>query len=122
MDLLKFVIYLGAEQQALLAEEPDDRKAYTIDIGAFHTAIKLGRTAILTEIIKATGVGIPLNELIQKSGVEIKEKPRYYQGLSVGALVGKSVQIGLKPRVGNVRVFENKIAPPLAPGCSHGQC
>jgi hypothetical protein len=29
-------------------------------------------------------VGIPLNELIATSGIEVKTKPRYYQGLSVG--------------------------------------
>jgi hypothetical protein len=34
-------------------------------------------------IIKRTGAGIPLDHLVKKSGVEIKKKPRYYQGLTV---------------------------------------
>lgn len=52
-------------------------------IGPFNTAVQLGRTAILSEMIKATGAGIPLDELVKQSGVVIVEKPRYYQGLSI---------------------------------------
>ncbi|KAF4634032.1 hypothetical protein G7Y89_g4076 [Cudoniella acicularis] len=84
MNLLRFMIELGAEQQSLLAEEPDDQRSYSIDSRAFSQALKLGRTEILAEMIKATGVGIPLNRLVEDSGVEVKTKPRYYQGLSVG--------------------------------------
>lgn len=84
MDLFKFIMQLGAEQQALLAEEEDDQKCYTVQGPVFYTAIQLGRTTMLAEMIKATGVGIPLNELIKKSGIELKSKPKYYQGLSVG--------------------------------------
>jgi hypothetical protein len=42
-----------------------------------------GRTKSLAELIKRTGVGIPLDEFVKESGVEATEKPRYYQGLSV---------------------------------------
>jgi hypothetical protein len=52
MDLLKFIIELGGEQKALLAEEEDDQKCYTIDSAVFYTAIRLGRTAMLAEMIK----------------------------------------------------------------------
>lgn len=110
MGLLKFIIDLGAEQQALLAEEPDDRKTYTIDNAVFRKSIELGRTAMLAEMIKATGVGIPLNELIKKSGVEIKEKPKYYQGLSVG---GKKRADWAQAPGGTIRVVENNIPPLL---------
>ncbi|TVY16658.1 Uncharacterized protein LARI1_G004592 [Lachnellula arida] len=110
MDLLKFMLDLGAEQQALRAEEPEDRKAYTIDTDVFQQAIQRGRTAMLAEMIKATGVGIPLNDLIQKSGVEIKHKPKYYQGLSVG---GKKRADWAQAPGGNVAVAENKIPPLL---------
>jgi hypothetical protein len=48
-------------------------------------AIRLGRTRLLELIIKRTGAGIPLDALVKKSGVEVEvtEKPKYYQGLSV---------------------------------------
>lgn len=49
----------------------------------FLYAIELGRTALLSEIIRRTGAGMPLDDLVKKSGVEIQERPKYYQGLSV---------------------------------------
>ncbi|TVY29345.1 Uncharacterized protein LHYA1_G001351 [Lachnellula hyalina] len=110
MDLLKFMLDLGAEQQALRAEEPEDRKAYTIGTDVFQRAIQRGQTSMLAEMIKATGVGIPLNDLIQKSGVEINDKPKYYQGLSVG---GKKRADWAQAPGGNVAVAENKIPPLL---------
>ncbi|TVY75886.1 Uncharacterized protein LSUE1_G007435 [Lachnellula suecica] len=110
MDLLKSMIALGAEQQALLAEEPDDRKSYTIGRPVFYKAIELGRTAMLAEMVQATGVGIPLNDLIAKSGIEIKEKPKYYQGLSVG---GKKRADWAQAPGGQVQAVEEKIPPLL---------
>ena len=84
MTLLKFIIELGAEEQAVLAEHDEDQKFYTIPQDAFHSAIRLGRTSLLAEMIRCSGAGIPFNEIISKSGIELKSKPRYYQGLSVG--------------------------------------
>jgi hypothetical protein len=54
-------------------------------------------------------VGIPLNELIATSGVEIKTKPRYYQGLSVG---GKKRADWAQAPGDYQRVVEEK-TPPL---------
>ncbi|OHE91823.1 hypothetical protein CORC01_12897 [Colletotrichum orchidophilum] len=51
--------------------------------GDFLWAVKYGKTAALAEIIRRTGAGIPLDDLVKKSGVEMKRKPKYYQGLSV---------------------------------------
>lgn len=55
-------------------------------------------------------MGIPLNELVQKSGIEIKTKPRYYQGLSVG---GKKRADWAQAPGENTRVIEEKIPPLL---------
>lgn len=52
MCLLKFIIDLGSQQQASLAQEEDDQKSYTISRNSFFLAIKLGRTAMLAEMIK----------------------------------------------------------------------
>jgi hypothetical protein len=52
MDLLKFIIEIGGEQKALLAEEEDDQKCYTVNSAVFYTAIRLGRTAMLAEMIR----------------------------------------------------------------------
>jgi ankyrin repeat protein len=51
MELFKYIIQLGAEQQALLAEEDDDQKYYTIHRDIFYKAIKHGRTAMLAEMV-----------------------------------------------------------------------
>jgi len=52
MELLKFMIELGGEQKALLAEEEDDQKCYTVNSAVFYSAIRLGRIAMLAELIK----------------------------------------------------------------------
>ncbi|KAK3995506.1 Ankycorbin [Cladorrhinum sp. PSN332] len=49
----------------------------------FQSAINLGRIELLAEIIKSTGAGLPLEEMVKNTGVELVEKPRYYQGLTV---------------------------------------
>lgn len=54
IDLLKFLINLGAEQQELLAEEEDDQSCYTLNSGVFFSAIQHGRTAMLAEMIKVS--------------------------------------------------------------------
>ena len=50
---------------------------------AFWSAVEQGRIGILADMIKWAGAGLPLEELVKKTGVELKEKPRYYQGLTV---------------------------------------
>ena len=109
-QLLKFIVELGAEQQALLAEEEDDQKSYTLSRDVFQKAIKLGRTEMLAYMIETTGVGIPLNELIKTSGIELKMKPKYYQGLTVGGK--KRADWAQAPDSQRV-VVEDKIPPLL---------
>ncbi|KAI2624751.1 ankyrin repeat protein [Xylaria nigripes] len=50
---------------------------------SFTSAIEMGRTNMLAELIRQFGAGIPLEHLVQRSGMEVKVKPRYYQGLTV---------------------------------------
>ena len=110
MDLFKFMIELGSEQQALLAEEEDDQKSYSLGRDVFQEAIKLGRTEMIAYMIKTTGVGIPLNELIKTSGVELKTKPKYYQGLTVGGK--KRADWAQAPNSQVLQVVEER-TPPL---------
>lgn len=51
--------------------------------GDFRDIVERGQVKILKEAIRRTGAGIPLDDLVKKSGVEVKARPRYYQGLSV---------------------------------------
>ncbi|GAW12320.1 hypothetical protein ANO14919_016850 [Xylariales sp. No.14919] len=63
--------------------EDESSKSYTFPEDEFRDAIRMGRTNMLAEAIQRTGAGIPLEELVKKSGTEMKVKPRYYQGLTV---------------------------------------
>ncbi|KAI0543186.1 ankyrin repeat protein [Xylaria digitata] len=64
-------------------EDDESSKFYTFPQVEFEQAIRTGRTNMLAEVIQRTGAGIPLEELVKKSGTEMKVKPRYYQGLTV---------------------------------------
>lgn len=64
-------------------EEEDVGGRFSFPEDAFLRAVQEGRTTVLAEIISRTGAGIPLDDLVKKSGIEMKRKPRYYQGLTV---------------------------------------
>ncbi|XWW92272.1 hypothetical protein V2A60_000195 [Cordyceps javanica] len=68
------------------APKPGDeerKSTFTFKDEDFILAVRSGNTQALRQIIKKTGAGVPLDSLVKKSGVEIKQKPRYYQGLTV---------------------------------------
>jgi hypothetical protein len=49
----------------------------------FVLAMRLGRIEMIAEMLSSTGHGFPLQKAFQKSGIQIDEKPKYYQGLTV---------------------------------------
>ncbi|WQF84947.1 Putative ankyrin repeat-containing domain superfamily [Colletotrichum destructivum] len=71
--------------QKLVDEVPDEETGgrFPFPEDDFLWAVKHGKTAALGEIIGRTGAGIPLDNLVKKSGLEIKRKSKYYQGLTV---------------------------------------
>ncbi|RFU35722.1 hypothetical protein B7463_g570, partial [Scytalidium lignicola] len=109
-ELFKFMMKQLSEQHLRSVEHEDDQKTYSTQSGDFQAAIQYGRTEMLAYMIKSTGVGIPLNALVKKSGVEVKTKPRYYQGLTVG---GKKRADWAKPPGNEVYVAEEKVPPLL---------
>jgi len=84
-ELLRFMIGTGEDCTIRKAGAAEDTAAkfFHFEEADFLYAIRLGRVELLKEIIKRTGSGIPLDDLVKKSGVTIQEKPKYYQGLSV---------------------------------------
>ena len=48
-----------------------------------ETCIRRGQTNLLAQLMSRTVCGVSLENLVTLSGVEIREKPKYYQGLSV---------------------------------------
>ncbi|KAH7026489.1 uncharacterized protein B0I36DRAFT_273482 [Microdochium trichocladiopsis] len=88
LQQFKFLVDLYAHYTTQQPADDDDgsdgaRKVFVFPVDRFNDVIKYGRTDMLTEIIKTTGAGLPFDELVKKSGTEMKTKPRYYQGLSV---------------------------------------
>ncbi|KAI1415647.1 ankyrin [Hypoxylon sp. FL1857] len=64
-------------------EDDESSRFYTFPQNCFENALRLGRTEMLAYAIRRIGAGIPIEDLVKKSGTELKVKPRYYQGLSV---------------------------------------
>ncbi|OJD37529.1 ankyrin repeat protein [Diplodia corticola] len=86
VGLLKTLLGWGAEYTAQYSKSDTEETTspfYTRNENDLTLAMRLGRISCLAELIKQTGVGLPLDKLIKKSGVEIIEKPKYYQGLSI---------------------------------------
>lgn len=79
--LLVFLLDLGRELSAKSGSS--EQTIFTVGQRDLTVAMQLGRVRCLAELIKRTGAGIQLDKLAEQSGVEIKEKPKYYQGLSI---------------------------------------
>ncbi len=54
------------------------------DSSDFRFALKHGFIEDLGEMIKIVGAELPLDSLVRQSGIQEEEKPKYYQGLSIG--------------------------------------
>ncbi|KAI9646276.1 hypothetical protein NHQ30_005717 [Ciborinia camelliae] len=84
LKMFKFLLEVATEQKALTAQHDDDQRCYNLDRGIFDQALSSGRTAMLAEMIKYCGAGVPFGELVSESGVELETKPKHYQGLTIG--------------------------------------
>lgn len=75
--------YAGQKMEGDEEEEEGSSGSFTFSQYDFQWAVEEGKSRLLALVIKRTGAGIPLDHLVRKSGVEMKKKPRYYQGLTV---------------------------------------
>ncbi|KAM7224255.1 hypothetical protein V8F06_000036 [Rhypophila decipiens] len=84
MEALKFLLDLGEHFTAQKIDPLEEATGYfVVPTPAFTEAISLGKVDMLVEIIKRGGAGLPLEDMVTDSGIEMKEKPRSYQGLTV---------------------------------------
>lgn len=81
VPVLTFLLEMGQLYQK--RNEVTESRIFTLDESLVYMAIQYGRLRCLEEIITRTGGDLPLNELAEKSGVQVHEKPKYYQGLSI---------------------------------------
>ena len=84
-ELLTFLLGLGRDyfKVGMSEDALPMKSSYNFRENEFKYALQVGRSHLIAEIIKHTGAGLPLNQLAKKYGIEMKERPKYYQGLSV---------------------------------------
>lgn len=81
--------------EKLQGDDEEGGEGFVFPQQDFRWAVENGKMQFLGLIIKRTGAGMPLDHLVKKSGFEMKQKPRYYQGLTV---YGKK-RYGFPPRL-----------------------
>ncbi|TKX26280.1 ankyrin repeat-containing protein 4 [Elsinoe australis] len=84
-EMLTWLLDLGQKYTKVMSMiSEDSSQIFVFPEHLFLRAITLSRISLLELIIQRTGAGIPLDALVETSGVEVKnEAPKYYQGLSV---------------------------------------
>jgi ankyrin repeat protein len=82
MQMLQFLTRIGSELAKCNGDDQSS-KIFKCSGSDYNFAIRLGRTEMIGHLIKVTGRGLPLQKLVETSGVTLEEKPKYYQGLSV---------------------------------------
>ncbi|MCJ1387609.1 hypothetical protein MMC18_000452 [Xylographa bjoerkii] len=82
LSLLRFLLRIEQEARLALDKGGDSFHVESL-VGPSHFqfALKEGFMEIAGEMIAATGVALPLDHLVEKSGIGEVEKPKYYQGL-----------------------------------------
>jgi ankyrin repeat protein len=82
-DLLHFLMAMGEDHTVHSVDTKADETAPKYFHFAEHDflyAIRLGKVQLLQAIISRTGAGIPFNDLVKSSGIEMPEKVEYYEG------------------------------------------
>jgi len=67
----------------LLALEPSPAFGQISGSPELRFAMEHASIPALSKLLSTVGAGLQLDDLVKKSGIELKEKPKYYQGLSV---------------------------------------
>ncbi|KAI0144644.1 ankyrin repeat protein [Xylariaceae sp. FL1272] len=120
-ERFNFLLDMNTKFAGLKPDQDDDEdstKIYRFPDIEYQHAIRLGRTQMLADVIRRSGAGIPLEDLVKKSGTELKIKPRYYQGLTVYGK--KRADWAKKSRNVFHRPSSSKNRPPLLQAASDG--
>ncbi len=76
--------YSNLDQDSSAAVASDSgARFYALRTEDCEFAFAQGHIDVLAVLIKRTGLGIPLERMVQDSGVDLQQRPRYYQGLTV---------------------------------------
>ena len=83
----------------------------------FQFALKHGFIEEVSEMIRIAGAELPLDALVKRSGVQEEEKPKYYQGLSIG---GKKMKNWARKRGDSYQRAMGESTPPLLQAAFQG--
>ncbi|KAF2226404.1 hypothetical protein BDZ85DRAFT_287453 [Elsinoe ampelina] len=117
--LLTWLLDLAEKYTKITAKINDESSSlFVFPQTDFLRAIQLNRTTLTGLVVQRTGAGIPLDALVEKSGVEVQEKPKHYQGLSV---YGKK-RADWAAQAGGVTTYKpiDNSHPPLLEACRLG--
>lgn len=109
MGMLQFLTELGNNLAKRKADDGSP-KVFSCSQSDYKFAVSLGRTDMIGHLIKTAGPDIPWQNLADSSGVDVQEKPEYYQGLSV---YGKKRKDWADEGRGITRIPDGKGHPPL---------
>lgn len=83
LDLLRFWLQC-CQTASRMKIDSNETPFCGISTWDFKYALEHGLTEELSVMIKTIGAELPLDALVKQSGVQQDEKPKYYQGLSIG--------------------------------------
>lgn len=111
LTLLTYLLSLRQEyfQKDVSNLEETVATFFALDRNDYEYALEVGRPGLFTEIVKRTGAGLPLDELVETYGIEMKGKSKYYQGLTVHGAKRKD----WAARNGSVAASPSQQTPPL---------
>ncbi|KAF3900224.1 Ankyrin repeat-containing domain [Trichophyton interdigitale] len=80
IELLRFLLDLG---QSEIVSGACDGPYELLSSTNFNDALRDGQPRCIAMIISRTGAHLPLDKFVEEGGITIKQKPKYYQGLSI---------------------------------------
>ena len=107
--MLRFLLESSKE----IAKNIDEDKFSSFSSSDFEIALEKGYAEGIAEMIRISGGELPLDSFVKQSGVEDAEKPKYYQGLSIG---GKKMKKWAQQRAAGSRRYNTAMedsTPPL---------
>ena len=94
LDVHEELVAQGGYDDEKDHDENGQQLGYVLPAANFAELLHRGRIELLSELIRRTGAGLPLAEMVSKTGVEMKVQSKYYQGLTVR---GKKCVLTLLP-------------------------
>ncbi|KAJ5690610.1 hypothetical protein N7462_005002 [Penicillium macrosclerotiorum] len=117
---LALLDWLIKAAQDCTARDQENKSPFMLSQEEFQLAIALGHTECIARLIQATAAGLPLTKMGEASGVESREEPQYYQGLSIRGKKRKDWVEAARPGH-NSSMSKDSGRPPLLISATQGK-